>query len=27
VAEKVVRRGWAALRVGPRTFDDEDDAY
>jgi thiamine transporter ThiT len=25
VAEKIVHRGWAALRVGPRTFDDEDE--
>ncbi len=27
VAEKIVRSGWAALRVGPRTLDDEDDPY
>jgi hypothetical protein len=25
VAEKIVHRGWAALRVGPPTFDEEDE--
>ncbi len=27
VAEKIIRRGWAALAVGPRASDEDDDAF